>query len=216
VDIYNFYSGGEEVLREYDSDPPSTVLSGSGTELKLHLWDDLPYGIYAWVWQEKGKGTCQQDWFLGSSHGGWRFPVNEYGDPNPVPPSTANSLPDSTLRQTPIFDFGSYFDSVSGPFPDLALTNTDGSASTYAQVNRDRILSDAIPALTLPVGANFVSSLGATHNFDMSGPNFESGWPLARSSGSEAFKWYHSDFDYVAYPFTYQLFNKIVTLGNLK
>jgi hypothetical protein len=32
VDIYNFYSSGEEVLREYDSDPPSTVLGGVVTE----------------------------------------------------------------------------------------------------------------------------------------------------------------------------------------
>jgi len=171
------------------------------------------------VWQEKGKGTCQQDWFLGSSHGGWRFPVNEYGDPNPVPPSTANSLPDSTLRQTPIFDFGSYFDSVSGPFPDLTLTNTDGSASTYAQANRDRILSDAIPALTLPVGANSVTRLderaGGTRNFNMQ-TKFVTGWPAARTTGDEAYKWYHSDFDYVAYPFTHKLFDEIVSDGSLK
>ena len=219
VDIYNFYSSGEEVLREYDSDPPSTLLSGSGTELKLHLWDGLPYGIYAWVWQEKGKGTCQQDWFLGSSHGGWRFPVNEYGDPNPVPPFTANNLPDSTLRQTPIFDFGSYFDSVSGPFPDLTLTNTDGTASTYAQANRDRILSDAIPALTLPVGANSVTRLderaGGTRNFNMQ-TTFEADWPAERLLLPEGNNWHHSDFDYVAYPFTHRLFDTIVNDGNLK
>jgi hypothetical protein len=159
---------------------------------------------------------------LSSNHGGWRFPANQYGDPNPLPPSTANALSDSTLRQTPIFDFGSYFDSVSGPFPDLTLTNTDGSGSTYAAANRDRILSDAIPALTLPAGANVVSVLGTTHNLNMSSPDginfsaFQNGWPSARSTSDEAFKWYHSDFDYVAYPFTYKLFNQIVNLGSLK
>jgi len=220
VDIYNFYSSGEEVLREYDSDPPSTVLGGVATEW-VNNWNGLPYGTFAWVWQEKGKGTCSQDWSLGSSHGGWRFPVNEYGDPNPVPPSTANSLPDSTLRRTPIFDFGSYFDPVRGPFPDLTLTNTDGSASTFAQVNRDRILSDAIPALTLPVGANHVDKFapnnGDDKNFDMQ-IIFETGWPSARTSADdpERYKWHHSDFDYVAYPFTHSLFDEIVNYGNLK
>jgi alpha-tubulin suppressor-like RCC1 family protein len=216
VDVYNFYSSGEEVLREYDYDMPSAVTDAVGTEA-LNAWDGYPFGTYAWVWQEKGKGTCYQDWFVGSSHGGWRFPVNEYGDPNPVPPSTANSLPDSTLQQTPIFDFGSYFDSVNGPFPDLALTNIDGS--TYAQANRDRILSDAIPALTLPVGANSVTYLddraGDKRNFNMRN-EFETSWPSARSTGSEAFYWYHSDFDYVAYPFTHKLFDEIVNDGNLK
>jgi hypothetical protein len=218
VDIYNFYSSGEEVLREYDSDPPSTVLSGVVTEF-VNGWNGLPYGTFAWAWQEKGKGNCHQDWFLGSSHGGWRFPVNEYGDPNPVPPSTANSLPDSTLRQTPIFDFGSYFDSVSGPFPDLTLTNTDGTASTYAQANRDRILSDAIPALTLPVGANSVTRLderaGGTRNFNMQ-TTFEADWPAERLLLPEGNNWHHSDFDYVAYPFTHRLFDTIVNDGNLK
>ena len=145
--------------------------------------------------------------------------MNEYGDPNPVPPATANSLPDSTLRQTPIFDFGSYFAPVRGPFPDLTLTNTDGSASTYAQDNRNRILSDTIPALTLPVGANSVTRLderaGGTRNFNM-GIKFENGWPVARLTGSEAFNWYHSDFDYVAYRFTHGLFDEIVNDGNLK
>jgi hypothetical protein len=55
---------------------------------------------------------------------------------------------------------------------------------------------------------------GEDRNFNMSSTVFENGWP--RTIGQEAFKWHHSDFDYVAYPFTYQLFNKIVTLGNLK
>ena len=214
VDIYNFYSSGEEVLREYDSDPPSTVLGGIVTE----VWDGEPFGLYAWVWQEKGKGTCRQDWFLGSSHGGWRFPVNEYGDPNPVPPSMANSLPDATLQQTPIFDFGSYFDGVDGPFPDLALLDANGS--TYAQANRDRILSDSIPALTLPVGANSVIVLdergAGKRNFNMQA-DFENGWPEKRFTSEEQnSNWYHSDFDYVAYAFTHELFDEIVNAGNLK
>ena len=49
-------------------------------------------------------------------------------------------------------------------------------------------------------------------------PIFETGWPAARSNTAtdpEAFKWHHSDFDYVAYPYTHQLFDQIVTIGSL-
>jgi hypothetical protein len=93
---------------------------------------------------------------------------------------------------------------------------SDEYGSAYAQANRDRVLSDAIPALTLPVGANPIPALDAIHrNFDMQ-TSFETGWPAARSTGFEAYKWHHSDFNYVAYPFIYKLFNQIVTSGNLK
>jgi hypothetical protein len=97
----------------------------------------------------------------------------------------------------------------------MALYGSGGS--TYAQVNRNRILSDAIPALTLPVGANPVDRLGVDRNVDMSATTFENGWPAARLANNlENNKWHHSDFDYVAYPFTHNLFDEIVNDGSLK
>ena len=78
-----------------------------------------------------------------------------------------------------------------------------------------------ISALTLPVGANHVDKFAPDgepdKNVNMQ-TSFESGWPAERSqpTDDEAYKWHHSDFDYVAYPFTYKLFNQIVTSGNLK
>jgi hypothetical protein len=99
----------------------------------------------------------------------------------------------------------------------IALHGSGGN--TYAQINRDRILSDAIPAMTLPVGANNLSILddraGGARNFNMH--DFETSWPIARfSHGDSNDNWHHSDFDYVAYPFTHKLFDEIVTQGNLK
>jgi hypothetical protein len=213
VNVYNFYSSGEEILRTYTTNPPPSVLGKVRTQVTDFWPFGIPFGTYTWYWQEKGKGTCGQDWFLGSSHGGWRFPVNEYGDPIPVPPATANSLPNATLRQTPIFDFGSYFDSVLGPFPDLTLTN-NANGSAYAAANRNRILSDAIPAMSLVLGANPVPTAGiVVQNIDMM--TLKNGWPQGRT-GNEANKWHHSDFHEAAYTFTYQLFNQFVTTGNLK
>ena len=215
VDVYNFYSSGEEVLREYDGDTPDGVVDALWTKIIQKSWSSVPVASYVWVWQEKGKGTCHQDWLIGSTHGGWRFPVNEYGDPDPAPPATANTLSNSVLQVTPVFTFGSYFDSVVGPHPDLTLTNL-ATGSAYAAANRNRILSDAIPALSLPAGANQVPKFVPNdHNVDMM--IFENNWPAGRPhTGSEANKWYHSDFHEVAYTFTYKLFDQFVTTGNLK
>lgn len=215
VDIYNFYSSGEEVLRWDPADPPAGILSGVTSELLNYWIEEVPFGTYAWVWQEKGKGTAVHDWFIGSTHGGWKFSyywVDSFG--NPLSPDIMNDTLNSTLQYQPMFSFAS---SPNGP-PDEDLLGED--ASTYAQANRDRILSDAIPALTLPVGANSITILdqpNIPHNFNMTSSAFQSGWPAARfTSGEHNNNWHHSDFDYVAYPFTYQLFNKIVTLGKLK
>jgi alpha-tubulin suppressor-like RCC1 family protein len=220
VDIYNFYSNGEEVLREDLDDPPSSVIGSVLQEAinAIGFWGGagLPFGTYAWAWQEKGKGTDTSDAFIGSTHGGWKFSyywVDSFG--KSLSPSIMNDTLNSILQHQPMFSFAS---SPNGP-PDEDLLGADGS--TYAQANRDRILSDAIPALTLPVGVNHVDRFAPRNaddnNFNMQ-TSFETGWPAARSNPAddEAYKWHHSDFDYVAYPFTYTLFNQIVASGNLK
>lgn len=237
VDIYNFYSLGEEVLREDPDDPPSSILGTVGQEVinAVGFWGGagLPFGTYAWSWQEKGKGADSSDDFIGSSHGGWAFNLFYYTNSSGGPPldgthldpADALSLTIVQLQTNAFFDFSSTYSSqlyqqiYLTNSVDLALYGSGGSA--YAQANRDRILSDAIPAMTLAVGANHVDKFApdddADQNIDM-GATFETGWPLARSSinDPEKFKWHHSDFDYVAYPFTHKLFDEIVNDGNLK
>jgi hypothetical protein len=212
VDIYNLFSSGEEVLRWDPVDPPSGILGGASSQLVNYWIEGVPWGTYTWVWQEKGKGTAAHDWFIGSTHGGWKF--NDYWGNPPPSPAIMNDTAASTLQDYPMFSVGS---TENGP-PDQDLLS-DEYGSAYAQANRDRILSDAIPALTLPVGANhvdrFAPGSGDDKNFDMR-TSFETGWPTARSTGTEAYKWHHSDFDYVAYPFTHKLFEEIVNDGNLK
>ena len=216
VDVYNFYSSGEEVLRTYSPDAPNGGWAIFTTTLS-DIWPSgSPFGSYTWVWQEKGKGVCNEDWFVGSSHGGWRFPVNSYGDPNPVPSSTANALSNSVLQVTPVFTFNTSFDFglVVVPHPDLTLTNA-AIGGSYAAAHRNRILADAIPALSLPVGANPVPSFDNNHNKDMM--TLENGWPQGRfQNANELNNWWHSDFHQMAYTFTYKLFNQFVTTGNLK
>jgi hypothetical protein len=217
VDVYNFYSSGEEVLRTATNDPPASVLNKVFTQVR-DFWNGIPFGSYTWYWQEKGKGTCSQDWFLGSSHGGWKFStywVNQYG--TPLSPSIMNGTTNTTLQTQPMFDFNSTVSTLLENVDSELLGDVLGvNPSTYAQANRNRILSDAIPAMSLVAGANPVTILnqpGNPHNFDMM--TLENGWSLGRLT-PENNKWHHSDFVQMAYTFTYHLFDQFVTTGNLK
>ena len=159
------------------------------------------------------KGRTFVNLIIGSNHGGWGFNSDYDIFPNGMrwhlPPDRAMTNTDVQLQMAPFFD-KSY---------DAALYTTNSSGSDYARDNRNRILSDAIPALSLPVGANPVAYLdlrsGRKSNFNMQ-TEFENGWPQERMESSEKNKWHHSDVSYVAYPYTFKLFNQIANAANLK
>jgi hypothetical protein len=161
----------------------------------------------------------QANGILSSDHGGWQFSTS-YAS---LTVAQANALQSSQLKTNAFFNFGSPSGSFVPFNNDLALQSSSGSS--YAQANRNRILSDAIPCLTLPVGANHVGRLAPSgqpdQNFDMQ-TVYENGWPLGRHQPqypigtTAAGEWHHSDVRAVAYTFTYPLFNQMVTVGNLK
>ncbi len=128
------------------------------------------------------------------------------------PASNAALLSDSQLRTNAFFDV-----TGTGYSVDTALLGVNGS--TYAQANRNRILSDAIPATTLPVAANPVDRLAPdgqpNRNFNMNAL-YQNGWPSKRLEDPEGNNWWHSDFKDVAYLRVYKLFDEFVTLGDLK
>ena len=221
VAVYNFYSSGEEILREDDADPPTDFYSAVVTQLADAAVEGVPFGTYTWYWQEKGKGPSTEDWLLGSSHGGWKFNTYWLGALGfPQSPAIMNDTPNSILLTFPMFDFNSTVNSSLLDIDNELLGVVYGvDPSVYAAANRNRILSDAIPAMSLVTGANpvplFSPPRSATQrNFDMM--TFENGWPQGRLNSREVNKWHHSDFVNVAYPFTYKLFNQFVTTGNLK
>ena len=215
--VYNFYSSGEEVLRDYPTDPPTNLLAIAKGQF-VSLMEGLT-GEYTWAWQEKCKGLMSSllnNSILSSDHGGWQFNTN-YAS---LTITQANALQRSQLQTNAFFNFGSPSGSFFPFNSDLALETSSGSS--YAQVNRNRILSDAIPCLTLPVGANPIPDSGIVDgNFDMQ-TVYENGWPVGRHPAkypigtTAAGEWHHSDVRAVAYTFTYPLFNQMVTVGNLK
>jgi hypothetical protein len=162
-------------------------------------------------------------WYVGSPNG------RRVKTPTEIGTVTADLLNGSQFN--PLFDSG--WGAYQANNPDQVFVTTDiqyftgpswilglyqaesGNAVAADPAKNIQLLADAFPALTLPVGANMVAALNPPNeirNFDMQA-DFENAWP---SSRSPAYEWHHSDFDYVAYPFTYQLFSKMVKLGNLK
>jgi hypothetical protein len=208
---YNFYSSGEEVLGTLPFNTPIT---------QIIVDEAQQLGVYAWAVQEKLKGSnpIPID-LIGSSMGGWGFnPDDEeyyltkldvygYVLPVPIPASDANLIDENVLKTRPFFK--------KGPDPDLYWPGITGS--TYAANNKNQLLADAVPALTLPVGGNFTSIFGPanTNNFDMQSrfKNDNKEWPLLRGKDKN---WFHSDLKNVSYPFVYNLFDAFVSLGGLK
>jgi hypothetical protein len=226
--VYNFYSSGEEVLRDYPADPPGYLLTIAWGQF-VSLMEGAT-GEYTWAWQEKCKGLMSGNGILSSDHGGWKFNDASYGTNNSIfnsssfthmSPAAAALLPNAEIKTNAFFDVTDFIGQI--PFDwtqDLALYGTAGS--NYAQANQNRLLSDTIPCLTLPVGANPIPDSGIVDgNFDMQ-TVYENGWPLGRHPAkypvgtTAAGEWHHSDVRAVAYTFTYKLFNQMVTVGNLK
>jgi len=225
--VYNFYSSGEEVLREDPTPPPSGMLDAVYQNV-LNYYTGRA-GFYTWAWQEKLKGRCAFNGVCGSDHGGWGFNLaNSSGYARfvnglrvPIAPEVAAAVPSEQLQTNAFVDWGNYTFSSHPDFVNLPWSN----GSNYAQSNRNHILSDAIPALTLPIGANHVDAITPDgqldHNFDMQAL-YENSWPVGRGNpqypvGTTAFgEWHHSDIKNIAYPYNYKFFNQIVYLGNLK
>jgi pimeloyl-ACP methyl ester carboxylesterase len=69
ANVYNFYSSGEEVLRN-DPSPPESLVGLAETAVINNVWNDTPYASYLWCLSEKEKGRMDSDLILGSYHGG--------------------------------------------------------------------------------------------------------------------------------------------------
>ena len=85
-------------------------------------------------------------------------------------------------------------------------------SSTITTQNVNSILALGVPALSRAAGGNAISVGGfVNYNDEDNKPN---GWP--RSGGTYQNRWLHSDFRAMAYLYTYDLFNEIVSQGGLQ
>jgi hypothetical protein len=210
---YNFYSTGEEVLKNPQHGPALVPTSAAGV----------------WAAQEKGKGYGFAPQILTSSYGGWTLnPHPDYGtrvvdthgtllDFFPKTQAELGPVDDAfkqKLMQTPFFNTG--FDPVNnqifGNAPaDIAnLLGPNGSDYASPPQKRNTLLAEMIPAQSTAAGSNPINSFGA-RNFDMNG--MKTGWPATRPDPGD---WFHSDIRAVSYSYTFQVFDTLAVTGGLR
>jgi len=179
-----------------------------------------------------GWGFNTSDWYKRVKFTGFNDNEIHYADFGLSPSDiTDQSVPTAALAIKPFFGKFQktdtrYTDSNGGHYDGAALLTVPGDPNGIAQGSYfptvAKLLGEAIPALSYAVGRNDIISLDGTNqknNFDLNAPftsggngGFESGWPASRPNSN----WRHSDFQDVAYAYTYSLFDNIATTGVLK
>jgi hypothetical protein len=185
---YNYYSTGDEVLEVYTGTP--SAFSGGLFHLER----------YAWQKQEMFKG---REGLGGTDWAGWGFAGEWVYDPvlgydEWVPEYTmaeANAATPDNLRTNAVFrhDPSTMF------------------SSNITQQVVNNILAEGVPALSY---ATAVSSIvGARQNYDAN-VNKPNGW--GRNDNTYSTRWLHSDLKDMAYFYTHDLFDQIVSQGGLQ
>ena len=215
--VYNFYSPTENVLATNSANP---------TYAAVQLVGDITYGDlghYSWVIQEKTKGnqiTVPNIIVSGSLYMGWGFNTsgNYWSSANTT---SANSTSLTHAMSSPLFNNG--YNGTSHTYtPDWLLYLFDtGLGSGAADQYRNQLLAEAIPALSLPVGANPVSKfapsgLGGTGDRNSNIPFLyvdPNHWPRSPLIAGVP-KWFHSDMHDVAYHYLFALYDQLVYISS--
>ena len=222
--VYNYYSTGEDVLKNLPAQQPGPgssiwewLLQQCGSNGAHPSW-------YAWGLQEICKGNYPE-LFGGSLYGGWGLNEDDaYGTlldfdgvgvwaPNEQAIAAAANNPNQ-LKINPVFNRRG--DVLSDASLYQAPNDPNGVGSRFARDNRGNLLSEMIPALSFATGANAVR--GWPNNFDMQGPigtGMQNGWPQVRRQVDPSRPWQHGDYKTVAYLYVYKLFDNIRDKGQL-
>jgi hypothetical protein len=189
---HNYYSTGEEVLMKGDGSEPSAILE---VTIKKEL---------AWIKQEMSKGSLLKKVTAGvhTANGGWAF----NGFWNGTPPATK-----PPLIANPYFKpFSEFFDE-NGQNPRTVHGATGSNlASQFAL--RAFMLAHDVPAVSNPAGSDFIDfnnnnvNDDAAKNTDMMG----------KRSGGWGGDWKHSDLKNQEIDRVFELYDDMVTKGNLK
>lgn len=247
--VYDFYSTGDEVLEEHTANTPATgtVVLGQIAAFLRHLFGSiLPYGRYAWAYQEKYKGRTWTDSFFGSSFGGWGFNQFDFRKAPGAVPGTGPALvpeamtpqqaagtdvfTDEVLREIPFFDPGDDGHEIASWVPANdgrgtyvvqrgSLDSLYGAGgSEFAARHRNTLLARMIPAMSLAAGRQVLRILGdPVDRYNFDMNAMKNGWPAERQGSDDTKdRWQHGDLRDVAYLYTYKFPEKLVELGDLR
>ena len=208
LDVYNFYSSGDEVFAESTNGVPGLV-TGVFHWPTLNLdWPffhlNLELDAYPWQKQEVFKGVNA----AGSLSAGWGFHCWTTNIENETvwvrySAEGANAMvADGSIVTNAVFDRG-----VSAMF-----------SPTISDYDIADILAFHVPAISSPAGK--VSTLpGETSSFDMNEEGSANDWGRPRPAGypmNKSMPWLHSDIKNMAYYYVYPAFTNIVEKGELR
>jgi hypothetical protein len=253
---WNFYSSGEEVLRNAEDNTTFVNLFTHTQNNKRHF--EIT-GQFGWAIQERIKGLGPETGLpyydlsatapltgalgiagaiaiphiaekMGGTYGGWKFNnTKDYWSKSPPTPLEVGMVWHPTtyqiFRAHPIFDKGpSELAFLYDPEPNLDTGYRVPTAffiqAGHNGYNLNKLLADAIPATSFPVGSNKLDDLDSRlmpeRNIDLN--NLKEGgangrWPEKRGMRKD---WRHSDLKDVAYFFTYKAYDQLAEQGDLK
>lgn len=233
TNVYNFYSSGEEVLNNPTVNDPD-----------LSSCNPFVNGFFPWVtanktWalQEKRKGWGMTGFIHTSNYGGWRPNLYPFYNSNlhiriDNQPNlnwrmkNHNEIPNTSLdngyapfllslKQNPFFDDSEH----------KTLFHWDQGVSSegsdYAKNWLNTIIAEMIPCVTCAAGSNSLKRYPKNKQFDMHElfMTDRSNWPERnRHDVSENLtkSWCHSDIREIAYCHNWNVYNKMISIGNLK
>lgn len=235
--VYSFYSSTEDVLEKYPGTPTSAVLENAfyaitdlnTSEMGRYAWisQEKTKGDKAFFTQGSaygGWGFNLNDG-LSPSHPKWYVPLPSQQARRVKTPGeigTADSALLEGVKFNPLFKSGwGRYDPLN---PALEFVDTSGLSqvgpewildlyddslgSSVAGVHQKQLLAEAIPAVSLPVGANFTNAVGDL-NFDMPARFASSDWPRGNKDGTNTPDWHHSDIREIAYVYMSGFFKKV-------
>jgi hypothetical protein len=239
--IQSFYSSTEDVLGTYPGTPNSTMWASISGGFGPYAWvlQEKSKGNLASLFGLTVQGSDYGGWGFNPCDGYLpSYPVwykltggglREMKTPSDIGTVTQDLLNGSQFN--PLFKNG--WGTFNGNNPSAIYVNVDtsqftgpnwilglyqpnqGSVVAANPAKKAQLLVQAIPALSLPVGANpCQNSALSGKQFNMPAQFVDSThWPRDQQSGTGIPLWLHSDIDNVAYPYLYKLFKQIVLIS---
>jgi hypothetical protein len=239
--VHNFYSSTEEVLARYEGTVDHSIIENIRAPGSF-AWviqekakgDKLRIGWFIHAGSDYGGWGFNLNDPITSNLPTWYVPNNNTQrvtkTPGQIGSVTSQMLNDIKIQ--PLFKtgWGRYY--YGNPSAELVDTDpayytgpswildlygaTSGNGIAADPVKRTQLLSEAIPATSLAVGANYTARFGDSKNYDM--PNLYANaarWPSARGASAAGVpNWHHSDMREVAYIYLYPFFDKLGSLSN--
>jgi len=234
--VHSFYSSTEDVLGAFAGTPTEAVINSALDGNGSYAWviQEKAKGNIVGIAGVTIQGSDYGGWGFNPCDGYLpSYPVwykltggglREMKTPADIGTVTQALLDGS--RCNPLFKNG--WGTFNGNNPSAIYVNVDaaqftgpswilglyqpsqGSTVAADPAKNTQLLAQAIPALSLPVGAKFTTAFD-NQNYNMPAQFADkTRWP--RSVPNNVPEWRHSDISKVAYPFIYKLFNQIISM----